>query len=119
MNIVTTSVTVDVNAISNRIEAAIKDESVLTQVHQDLANTVDPWVPYDTGALSQNITVDANGVTYNEEYASKQYYGEEFHHTTEHHPLASAYWDKVAMQTEREAFAERVKEIIVRRLGNG
>ena len=119
MKIVTTEVTVDANAISSKIEAAIHDESVLTQVHQELADTVNPWVPYDTGALSQNITVSASGVVYNEEYAAKQYYGEEFHHKTEHHPLATAYWDKVAMQTEKEAFAERVKEIIVRRLHNG
>lgn len=119
MSIITTEVTVDVDAISSRIEQAINDAGVKTEVHQALAEIVDPYVPYDTGALSKNIEVSAEGVRYTEEYASKQYYGEEFNHKTEHHPLATAYWDKVAMQTEKEVLAQRVHDIIVRRLNNG
>lgn len=119
MKIVSTEVTVDTDAISRRIESAITDTGVMTQVHQELADTVDPWVPYDTGALSHNLTINAEGVTYNEDYASKQYYGEEFHHNTEHHPLATAYWDKVAMQTQKDQFALQVKEIVVRKLNGG
>lgn len=116
---VNTEVTVNIDAISSRIEQAISDEGVLTQVHQEFANIIDPYVPYDTGALSQNIEVTAEGVRYTEDYAYKQYHGEEFRHKTEHHPLATAYWDKVAMQTEKERLAQTVKEIIVRRLNNG
>jgi len=88
--------------------------------------TIDPWVPYDTGALSDpnNVSIvvsAANGceVVYEKEYAAKQYYGTEFHHTIDHHPLATAYWDKVAMQTERESFAKGAEQIVKEHFKNG
>lgn len=116
---ITTDVKIDDTAILKTVEAITHDDGVMTEVHQAFAEIINPYVPYDTGNLSQDITVSAEGVTYHADYAAKQYYGEEFHHNKEHHPLASAHWDAVAMQTEKEAFANRVTEIIKERENNG
>lgn len=116
---INTDVTVNVDAISQRIESAIRDEGVRLQTHQVFADIIDPWIPYDTGNLSQDITITPECVTYNADYAFDQYYNTQYRHKTEHHPLATARWDKVAMQTEKEHLAQEVKDIVVRKLNNG
>ena len=120
MSNISVKVDVDMDGITKRIEDIIHDEGVMTEVHEAYAEVLNPYVPYDTGYLSQDsVEVSAEGVTYTADYAWKQYYGTEYNHKKEVHPLATAMWDKVAMQTEKEAFAETVKEIIVRRLNGG
>ena len=108
-------VTFNADAITERLNNAINDVEVRAEIAKDFAHTIDPYVPYDTGKLSKTATTDSKGVQYHVPYAAKNYYGEDIRHKTEHHPLATAYWDKVAMQTEGEAFTERVKEKIVRK----
>jgi len=120
MSNISVKVDVDMDGITKRIEDVIHDEAVMTEVHEAYADVLNPYVPYDTGYLSQDsVEVSAEGVTYTADYAWKQYYGTEYNHKKEVHPLATAMWDKVAMQTEKEAFAETVREIIVRRLNSG
>jgi len=99
------------------VDNAINDES-MTQVHQAFADAIDPWVPKITGKLSQSglSNCDADGVHYNVDYAEKEYYAHH-QHRTDKHPLASSQWDKVAMETQRDNFAEDVKSIIVDKLG--
>ena len=89
------------------------DDAVMTEIHQVFAETIDPWTPFLTGKLSSDITVDSTGVTYNVPYAKEKYYGEVFH--KEVHPLATSHWDEVAMQTEFDGFANKVKEILIRK----
>ena len=117
-NLIKTTVTINTDGINGKLNDVIHSNEVMTEVHQAFAETIDPWVPYDTGALSKHIVVDATGVVYTEPYAAKQYYGDEFHHTGRVHPLASAHWDKVAMQTQRESLAQQVKDILVRRINS-
>lgn len=118
-DIIKTNVVVDMSSITDKVNGLLNDATVMTEVHREFANIIDPWVPYDTGNLSKDITVDASGVTYNADYAAKQYYGTELHHNKEKHPLATAYWDQVAMQTEKEALAAKVKDILIRRINSG
>lgn len=112
-------------ALYTQIMSVVNESDTMTEIHQRFAEIIDPWVPYDTGQLSTNLTIDETGVTYNaydEEdgyYAAKNYYGIDIRHKTEHHPLATAYWDRVAMQTERDRLTNEVLEIIIRRINNG
>lgn len=118
--IVTINVQLDEVAIEKKIDDLIDNPEVRTESNKALAEIVDPWVPYDTGNLSQeSVQVDENAVHYTAEYAAKQYYGDEFNHKREIHPLATAHWDKVAMQTEKDALIAKVKGIISRRAKNG
>lgn len=120
MNTAKTTVQVDLQGLVDDIKSIPQDEQTMLLIHALFAQTVDPYVPYDTGYLSQgSVEIAPDGVIYTAEYAWKQYYGDEFRHNTEIHPLATAFWDKVAMETQLDSFAEGVKEIILRRFGNG
>ena len=115
-----TTVKVNLQGVQSRLENAINSPDTMTEIHQDFAKTINPWIPKDTGRLAdKDVRITAEGVTYYAPWAEKNYYGDDIHHRTDKHPLATAHWDKVAMQTEREAFAQRVKEIIMRRYNNG
>ena len=85
-----------------------------TRVNEIFAETVDPWVPYITGALSQSglTNVDSRGVHYTVDYAEKVYTSDWPHYPVIH-PLASSYWDEVAMQTQRDVFIQKVQEVLV------
>jgi hypothetical protein len=110
----------DLQGITDNLREVVNDDQTMLLIHALFAQTIDPYVPYDTGYLSKgSVEIESDGVVYTAEYAQKQYYGDEFRHKTEVHPLATAFWDRVAMQTELDSFAEGVKEIILRRLGNG
>lgn len=120
MNTITTNVEIDLQGIVNDLENVVNDEETMLLVHAVLAQIVDPYVPYDTGYLSQeSVEIEPDGVVYTAEYAWRQYYGVDFNHKKEVHPLATALWDKVAMETQFDVFAERVKEIIIRRFNDG
>lgn len=107
-------VEIDENAIQNKVESLI-DSKTMLEIHNLFAKIINPWVPYLEGFLSQNIETTEEYVRYKQIYANYQYWGTEFNHTIDVHPLVSAKWDKVAMQTELEKFEQGVKEILARR----
>lgn len=103
-----------IDEVERRIDLLFDDETML-QINQVFAEMCDPYVPYLTGDLSRNVVVTPKDITYTSEYAEKQYYGTEFNHNLETHPLATALWDKVMLSDVGDDFCERVKEILVRR----
>lgn len=94
--------------------AKMNDPSVMLQIYNVLAKRCDPYVPFLEGPLSQTVRVTPDGVTYIQPYARYQYYGTEFNHTIDYHPLASAMWDKAMMRDHGDEFAQDVKAIIAR-----
>ena len=115
-----TNVHVDLGNVLDNIENVANDEEVMLLVHAHLAKIIEPYVPYDTGYLSgESVEITPTGVIYTADYAWKQYFGDEFNHNREHHPLATSRWDEVAMQNHYDEFAEEVKEILIRRLNSG
>lgn len=115
-----TNVNVDLTNITQELQRVIDNPDTMLLVHARYAQILDPYVPYDTGYLSQDsVEIEPFGVVYTADYAWRQYYGEEFNHKRDVHPLATAFWDKVAMETHIDEFAEDVKEIILRRYNNG
>ena len=108
------TVTIDENAIENKVNALL-DESTMTSIQKVFAETIDPWTPFLTGNLSKDVTVDSNGVTYNAPYSRRKYFTYAYH--KEVHPLATSHWDKVAMeQGAKEVLEAKVKEILVNRV---
>lgn len=101
------------NEFNNKLETVTNDPGLRTEIHQDFAQTIDPWTPFLTGKLHSDITISDRCVTYNVPYAAKKYYGTVY--CKEFHPLATSYWDVAAMQVEGDAFAARVKEMILRK----
>lgn len=114
---VTYEIDIDEAGIENKLMSLFYDPDAMLEIHNEFAKTIDPWTPFLTGAMSSSglANVAADGVTYNVPYARYQYYGVNFNHTTTYHPLASAQWDKVAMETQLEPFIQKVKDILIRR----
>lgn len=113
---------VNVKGITDKIDNLI-DDKVMLEIHTLFAKLIDPWVPMLEGPLHQSglAQIYADHVRYGGTdvgvpYALYQYNGTEFNHTKEYHPLASAQWDKVAMQTQMQAFEVGVIKILQRRV---
>lgn len=79
-----------------------------------LANTcfrrMQKYVPFDTGALSTTATVRPGSVTYEQQYAHKQYT------TNKGKGIRGKYWDKKMVANEKglivkevEAYAKKLK----------
>lgn len=61
----------------------------------------DYFTPFDTGALDYivrySVTESKASITHTVPYANRLYHGQGFHFSKARHPLASAYWDRVAL----------------------
>ena len=72
-----------------------------------LANTcfrrMQKYVPFDTGTLSTHATVRPGSVTYEEQYAHKQYT------TNKGKGIRGKYWDKRMVSAEKELVVKEVE----------
>lgn len=109
------NVNVNVNGIDEKLKGLINDDTTMLEIHNLFAKTIDPWVPFLEGPLSQTVEIEPHLIRYIQPYARYQYLGVGFNHTKDYHPLASALWDEVAMQTQMDSFKENVRQILARR----
>lgn len=112
-------VQVDERIISRVLQskiAEVNNSTTMLAIHNTLAKRCDPYVPFLNGPLSQTVVVSSEEVRYIQPYARYQYFGDDFNHTLEYHPLASAHWDKAMLRDHGEEFNEEVKDIIVWRI---
>lgn len=108
---ITCDVYIDEEMLKDKIDELITDD-VMLQIHNLFAKMCDPYVPFLEGPLSQTIQVTSEGVRYTQPYAHYQYHGENFNHTLDYHPLATAFWDKVMMQDKGQEFTAQVEAIL-------
>lgn len=107
------------SGLTKKLEKRLKqvnNATTMLAIHNTLAKMCDPYVPFLEGPLSQTNVVSPEGVRYIQPYARYQYYGEDFNHTTEYHPLASAMWDKAMLRDKGEEFRIEVELIVKERL---
>jgi hypothetical protein len=102
------------------IDTLVKDDVTMLEINNTFAKRCDPYVPFLEGPLSQSglAQVTPQFVEYgnsNVPYAHYQYVGENFNHTLDYHPKATAYWDKAMMREQGDAFCKEVEEILTRR----
>lgn len=90
-----------------------KDVGLFTA--ETCARYMNPYVPMDTGMLSQNYITEPWKVTYTQPYARYQFLGTEFNHNLEHHPLATARWDQATQASKSMEIAMEIEEYIRRR----
>lgn len=102
------------------------------KVHSFFTNTcalhIDKYVPFDTGALANTTViqgatvnptnVDSDSITYNQEYASYVYYGDNLNIHTDKHAFATHHWDEAmwsaeAMEVEKEVqnYVDKIGEV--------
>lgn len=77
---------------------------------------MDKYVPKDNGILRENVTIDSNSITYEQEYASYQYYGERkdgshkvSNYTT---PGTGSYWDERMKSVDMQNVVAEVQNFV-------
>lgn len=84
------------------------------------ADTMDKYVPYDSGILS-DYRIEGNYIIYNQQYAQYQYHGmrrdgshviNEANRNRDMHELATSYWDRAMVTAEIDDIVEAVQEKI-------
>ena len=77
---------------------------------------MDKYVPKDNGILRENVTIDSNSITYEQEYAGYQYYGERkdgSHKVTNYTtPGTGPYWDKRMVSAEIQDVIAEVQNYV-------
>lgn len=111
---VTAEVHIDSEELNDKLTSLLTPE-IMLELHNLFAKMCDPYVPFLEGPLSQTVEVKPEGNRYIQPYARYQYYGTNFKHTLDYHPLASARWDRAMMTDKGEEFLEQVKQILIRR----
>lgn len=81
-------------------------------VAETCARYMNPYIPMDTGALSQNYITEPYKVTYTSVYARRIFYGEGMNFSKEKHPLATARWDRATEAAKKGAIAREVERYI-------
>lgn len=76
---------------------------------------MDKYVPMDTGALSRNVDVKSDSITYQSVYANYMYKGisksgKPFNYNKDKHPYAGSYWDKRMVSAEMKDIIKEVQE---------
>lgn len=81
-----------------------------------LANTcfrrMQKYVPFDSGTLSTHATVRPGSVTYEEQYAHRQYT------TNKGKGIRGKYWDKKMVNNEKELIVKEVEAYAKKMKGN-
>lgn len=94
----------------------LTDTQTSLAIYDVLKKECNPYVPRLYGPLSENAQTTPEGVVYGsggeQPYARYQYYGVNFKHTLDYHPLASAKWNQAMMRDKKDEFTKQIKDII-------
>jgi len=104
-------------SVFNKLNEITHNVGVMIDISQKIVEAIDPYVPCDTGRLSEDVDfvhsyTEGTLIKYNAPYASKCYYGDDIAFHKDKHPLATAHWDKVAMQTQQERVNREAEAIL-------
>lgn len=88
---------------------------VLYYANSRLQAYCDPFVPMDTGMLAQDVTITADGVTYNRDYAKKVHDDMTLNISHQMHPLATQKWERAMAAAKGQQLADDIKGYIERK----
>lgn len=107
-------VKVDISGIPKKVDRICRHNGLGIYAAETFARLMVPYVPMDTGTLSQSYTTEPRKVIYNQPYAHRLYEGEGFNFSKEKHPLATAHWDEAAKAAKGKQFADELAKYIRR-----
>ena len=99
----------DKGAIVNAIQM---DDEFGKFAAKTLRSLVEPYVPYNTGRLCNDVTIRPFAFEYNAPYANKVYNDLHRNFRKDKHPLATANWVEVAMPTVENYFVHDLQSYI-------
>lgn len=138
---------VDTTPVARIRDAIIPDEAAKMYICTTAARFMEPYVPMQTGTLSQSPLIDTEGVTYDTPYAHYQYVGEVYgpnipimqggaivgwwsppgqkkhptgraiNYSASYHPKAGPLWDERMMAEKADEFADDIKRYLIFRAG--
>lgn len=79
------------------------------------ADEMRPYLPYDSGTLSDTYYEGTNYVEYIQPYAEYVYLGiskngNELHYQTDHNPLATSYWDVHMWTAKKDKIVDELQK---------
>lgn len=107
-------VKVDVSGVPRKVRNICQYEKLGRYASETFAKMMNPYVPMDTGTLSQSYATEPYKVIYNQPYAHRLYEGEGFNFSKEKHPLATAHWDNAAKEARGNELAKEMTAYIRR-----
>ena len=100
---------IDKNAILKSVKA---DDELGKFAAEALRKRVEPFVPYNTGRLCNDVTIKPFTIEYNAPYADEVYNNTKRNYRKDKHPLATAKWVEVAMPVVRDYWIQDIQEYI-------
>lgn len=75
---------------------------------------MDKYVPKDTGALRETVTIDSNSITYEQPYAHAQYIGIVNGHAVQNYttPGTGPYWDERMKSVDMQNVVAEVQNFV-------
>lgn len=131
--------------LKGKLDRLLNDKSTMTACHNLLFKMMTPYVPFDTGILSQDVEITDKHVRYNQPYAHYMYEGIVYGpnipivqngvvvgwysrpgikksptgrymtYDKTHHPLATRHWDEAMMRVQGDSFTKQVGKILAAR----
>lgn len=73
---------------------------------------VEPYIPYNTGRLCNDVTIRPFKIEYNAPYANDVYNNLKMNFRKDKHPLATAQWNEVAAPAIMDGFIQDMQSYI-------
>ncbi len=110
------AVSVDVSGVAAKIASLMRNKSLGLHMASEAIGGMDQYVPFREGNLSRSAQPSPFKVTYTEDYAKRVYEGVGLNFSTEHHALATAYWDKEWYVAHGDEYERSIEGFIRTRL---
>lgn len=95
--------------ITNKVQS---NKTFWNTAHLEWWRLMQPYTPFQTGALMNNVTITEKGIKYKSPYAHKMYDGTGINFRSDKHRLASAHWDKAAKPSQLPKLAQTLNNYI-------
>lgn len=107
-------VKVDKTGIAPKLASIASDSGLGTFAAEEMGKGMNPYVPMETGVLSQFYATKPFHVLYLAAYSTRLYHGEGMNISQEMHPLATAKWDKAYIADKKGQLTKSLQDYISR-----
>lgn len=100
---------------ASQIKNRIFSSDVMKYANTRLHVYCDPYVPMDSGALSQDVQITDEYVLYKVPYAHRIHEGKNMNFSKDKHPLATSNWEEAMATAKGQQLADDISEYIKRK----
>lgn len=104
---------IDAARIAHRIN---NDEGLWTFAANTWYKLIEPYTPFDTGLLLNEVLIEPKKIYYIMNYAKPVYEGTHMNFQTLHHPLATHHWDQAAKPAQLPKLKQAMQAYIDKRM---